>query len=118
MIRIGVFICHCGTNIAGIVDLSAVAEACRTFSHVEQVEDYKYLCSDPGQRIIKEAIKQHKLTQVVIGSCSPRMHEKTFQKAIAEAGLNPFMLQVVNLREHCSWVHTNNPKEATLKAIQ
>ncbi len=113
--RIGVFICHCGTNIGGVVDIPTVMAYCEQLSYVHFVKDYKYFCSEPGQNLLKEAIQKDELTHIVMGSCSPRMHEKTFQKAIQDAGLNPHMLQVVNLREHCSWVH-KDAKQATDKA--
>ena len=105
MPRIGVFICHCGENIAGTVDAAAVAQACAELPGVVHSVDYKYMCSDPGQNLIKEAIKEKKLTGVVVAACSPRMHEPTFRRACAEAGLNPFLCEMANLREHCSWVH-------------
>ncbi len=89
MARIGVFICHCGENIAGTVDCPGVAEACTKVPGVVHSVDYKYMCSDPGQRLIRDAIKEHKLTGVVVAACSPRMHEPTFRRACAEAGLNP-----------------------------
>ncbi|MBI4647461.1 MAG: CoB--CoM heterodisulfide reductase iron-sulfur subunit A family protein [Bacteroidia bacterium] len=116
MARIGVFICHCGENIGGTVDCAKVAQSCSQLPGVVHSVDYKYMCSDPGQNMIKEAIKEKKLTGVVVAACSPRMHEPTFRRATAEAGLNPFLCEMANLREHCSWVH---PKEeaTTQKAI-
>jgi heterodisulfide reductase subunit A len=105
MPRIGVFICHCGENIAGTVDTAAVAKNAADFPGVVHSIDYKYMCSDPGQNLIKEAIKEKKLTGVVVAACSPRMHEPTFRRACAESGLNPFLCEMANLREHCSWVH-------------
>ncbi|MBE3574283.1 MAG: CoB--CoM heterodisulfide reductase iron-sulfur subunit A family protein [Firmicutes bacterium] len=116
MKRIGVFICWCGSNIAGTVDVEKVAEAARSMPGVVYATDYKYTCSEPGQQMIKDAIREQHLTGVVIGSCSPRMHEKTFRKTVESAGLNPYLLEVANLREHCSWVH---PREeaTTRKAI-
>jgi heterodisulfide reductase subunit A len=116
MPRIGVFICHCGENIAGTVDCAAVAQACAALPGVVHSIDYKYMCSDPGQSQIKEAIKEKKLTGVVVAACSPRMHEPTFRRACAEAGLNPFLCEMANLREHCSWVHEKLPA-TTEKAI-
>jgi heterodisulfide reductase subunit A len=116
MARIGVFICHCGENIARTVDCAAVAEAARKIRGVAHAVDYKYMCSSPGQNLVKEAIKQHKLTGVVVAACSPRMHEPTFRRAMAEAGLNPFLCEMANIREHCSWVHEDKA-EATRKAI-
>ena len=105
MARIGVFICHCGENIGRTVDCAAVAQAAARFPGVVHSVDYKYMCSDPGQQMIRDAVKQKKLTGVVVGACSPRMHERTFRAAAAAAGLNPFLLEMANLREHCSWVH-------------
>ncbi|NLO18264.1 MAG: CoB--CoM heterodisulfide reductase iron-sulfur subunit A family protein [Ignavibacteria bacterium] len=105
MSRIGVFICHCGENIGGTVDCEKVAETAAKYPGVAYSVDYKYMCSDPGQNMIKDAIKEHKLTGVVVAACSPRMHEPTFRKAVSEAGINPFLCEMANLREHCSWVH-------------
>ena len=105
MSKIGVFICHCGENISATVDCERVAQEIRKVEGVEYAIDYKYMCSDPGQTLIKDAIKEHNLDGVVVGSCSPRMHEPTFRKACAEAGLNPFLCEMANLREHCSLVH-------------
>ncbi len=116
MARIGVFICHCGENISATVDVVKAAEAASHFPGVVYSVDYKYMCSDPGQTLLIEAIKKHKLTGVVVGACSPRMHEPTFRKATAEAGINPFLCEMANLREHCSWVHPNT-EETTKKAI-
>ncbi|MHA1247306.1 MAG: 4Fe-4S binding protein [Candidatus Thorarchaeota archaeon] len=115
--RIGVFLCHCGSNIAGVVDIPRVMEAVKDLPNVVHVEDYKYLCSKPGQQIIKDRISEHRLDGVVIGSCSPRMHELTFRQVMREAGLNPFLLEIANLREHDSWIHQNEPEAATEKAI-
>ena len=117
MARIGVFLCHCGSNIAGAVDISEVAEAAKKLPHVVHVEDNKFTCSDPGQASIRQAITEHRLNRVVIGACSPRMHEITFRRTVAGAGLNPYLLEIANLREHCSWVHPDQVKEATAKAI-
>jgi heterodisulfide reductase subunit A len=105
MARIGVFVCHCGENISATVDVERVAETAAGLPGVVHSVDYKYMCSDPGQTLIKEAIKEHHLTGVVVAACSPRMHEPTFRKACAEAGLNPFLCEMANVREHCSWVH-------------
>ncbi len=117
MARIGVFVCHCGTNIAGVVDISRVVEATRKMPQVAYVSDNKYTCSDPGQNSIKNAIVENKLDRVVVSACSPRMHEKTFRKAVAQAGLNPYMLEIANIREHDSWVHSFDKEAATEKAI-
>jgi len=116
MSRIGVFICHCGENIGGTVDCARVAEATRQVPGVVHSVDYKYMCSDPGQSMIKAAIKEHDLTGVVVAACSPRMHEPTFRNAVAEAGLNPYLCEMANLREHCSWVHEKG-EATTEKAI-
>ena len=105
MQRIGVFVCHCGTNIAGTVDVQAVAEAIKNEPGVVFSTDYQYMCSQAGQEIIKKAIAEYKLTGIVVCSCSPRMHEATFRKTAAAAGLNPYMVEIANIREHCSWIH-------------
>ena len=105
MQRIGVFVCHCGTNIAGTVDVKAVAEALKSEPGVVISTEYQYMCSQAGQDLIKAAIAEHKLTGIVVCSCSPRMHEATFRKTAAAAGLNPYMVEIANIREQCSWVH-------------
>jgi heterodisulfide reductase subunit A len=116
MARIGVFVCHCGENISSTVDCSLVAERAGGLPGVAFSADYKYMCSDPGQSMIKEAIAEHKLTGVVVSACSPRMHEPTFRKACAEAGLNPYLCEMANIREQCSWVHQKGDA-ATQKAL-
>lgn len=116
MQRIGVFVCHCGTNIAGTVDVKAVAEALKNEPGVVFSTDYQYMCSQAGQDLIKNAIAEHKLTGVVVCSCSPRMHEATFRKTVAATGLNSYMLEIANVREQCSWVHKEMPI-GTEKAI-
>jgi len=116
MARVGVFVCHCGENIAGTVDCEAVAKACEQVPGVVCSMHYKYMCSDPGQNLIRQAIKEHRLTGVVVAACSPRMHETTFRRTTAESGLNPFLCEMTNLREHCSWVHEKTPA-TTAKAI-
>ena len=114
--RIGVFICHCGSNIAGTVDVKKVAEEAKRFPHVVYSTDYMYTCSEPGQLEIQEAIKKEKLDGVVVASCSPRMHENTFRRTVEKAGLNRYMFEMANIREHVSWVGVD--KEAnTKKAI-
>ena len=118
MARIGVFICHCGTNIAGTVDIAEVMAAAQKMPQVVFVDDNKYTCSEPGQASIRDAIIANRLNRVVIGSCSPRMHEMTFRRTVAAAGLNPYLLEVANLREHCSWVHSGDSRGATAKAIE
>lgn len=114
--RVGVFVCECGTNIASVVDTEKVAEAARQMPGVVFATNYKYMCSDPGQELIRNAIQEHDLEQVVVASCSPRMHEKTFRKAVASGGINGYMFEQVNIREQDSWVHHDSEK-ATAKAI-
>ena len=116
MQRIGVFVCHCGTNIAGTVDVKAVAAALSHEPGVVFSTDYQYMCSQAGQNMIKDAIAEHKLSGIVVCSCSPRMHEATFRKTAAGAGLNPYMVEIANIREQCSWVHNDMPT-GTEKAI-
>ncbi len=116
MQRIGVFVCHCGTNIAGTVDVKAVAEAIKSEPGVVFATDYQYMCSQSGQDMIKNAVKENNLTGIVVCSCSPRMHEATFRKTAAAAGLNPYMVEIANIREQCSWVHKEMPI-GTEKAI-
>ncbi len=113
--RVGVFVCRCGTNIACTVDCEAVAKDILDVPGVVVSKDNLYTCSEPGQNEIVEAVKEHGLTKVVIASCSPKMHERTFRKTLESAGLNPYLLEVVNLREHCSWVHKDKVA-ATRKA--
>ncbi len=103
--RIGVYICHCGTNIAQNVDIPVVAEFAKTLPDVVVVQEYKYMCSDPGQLMIQKDIEKYKLDCVVVSSCSPLMHEETFRGVIEDAGLNRFLFQMANIREQCSWVH-------------
>jgi len=116
MSRIGVFVCHCGENIGRTVDCAAVAKELGELPGVIHSMDYKYMCSDPGQALIKAAVAEHKLDRVVVAACSPHMHEKTFRKAVASTGLNKFLAEMANIREHCSWIHENR-EEATKKAI-
>lgn len=116
MSRIGVFVCHCGTNIAGTVDVARVAEAMKKEPGVVFSTDYKYMCSEPGQQMVKDMIKEHNLDRIVICSCTPRMHENTFRKMLKDTEVNPYMLEIANIREQCSWVHTDKEK-ATEKAI-
>ncbi len=116
MARIGVFVCHCGENISATVDCEKVATVASGFSGVAYSTSYKYMCSDPGQNLVKDAIKEHKLDGIVVAACSPRMHEPTFRRATAEAGLNPYLCEMANLREHCSWVH-DKVEATTNKAI-
>ncbi len=118
MSRIGVFICHCGLNIAGTVDVERVADEVRDYPGVAHSVDYKYMCSEPGQDLIKEAIAEHDLDGIIVAACSPTMHEVTFRKATGAAGLNPYLCEIANIREQCSWVHQSQPGEATAKAIE
>lgn len=117
MSRIGVFVCHCGHNIAGTVDVARVVEEIQQNGDVAFAIDYKYMCSDPGQQLIRESIEKYKLDGVVVAACSPAMHETTFRRAVASAGLNSFRCESANIREQCSWVHQNEPERATEKAI-
>lgn len=114
-IRIGVYICHCGHNIAGTVDVNAVAQYASKLPNVVVSKEYKYMCSDPGQELIGQDIKEHNLNRIVVSSCSPLLHEVTFRDALAKGGLNPFFLQMVNIRENVSWVHEDK-NDATIKA--
>mgnify|MGYP005836995515 CR=1 FL=1 len=115
--RIGVFICHCGTNIAGTVDVEGVATAVSAVPGVAHVAHYKYMCSDPGQALIRQAIAEHALSGVVVAACSPSMHEATFRRVGEAAGLNPYRVEIANIREQCSWVHQEARLEATHKAV-
>ena len=114
--RIGVYICHCGTNIAGTIDVHALAQYCGSLPGVAVAREYKYMCSDPGQELIRQDIRDHKLDRIVVAACSPHLHEKTFREAVAQAGLNPYYFHMVNLREHDAWVHVDKPA-ATEKAM-
>ncbi|MCU0372428.1 MAG: FAD-dependent oxidoreductase [Ignavibacteria bacterium] len=114
-IRIGFFICHCGVNISSVVNVAEVRDYIGTLPNVVLSVDYKFMCSDPGQDLIKDAIKNHKLNRVVVSACSPLMHELTFRNACEKAGINRFLFQMANIREHCAWVH-DDKKKATLKA--
>ncbi|MEA2089550.1 MAG: FAD-dependent oxidoreductase, partial [Thermoproteota archaeon] len=116
MPKIGVYVCHCGLNIAGVVDVEKVVEYAKTLPDVAISKHSTYACSEPGQRMIQEDIRAHGLDRIVIAACSPRMHEETFRKTVAEAGLNPYLLEIVNLREHCSWPHSEEPEKVTEKA--
>jgi heterodisulfide reductase subunit A len=116
-LRIGVFVCDCGLNIAGAVDCGAVTEYAKTLPDVACAVRNKYTCADPGQNEIKDAIREHKLNRVVVASCTPRQHEPTFRQCVYEAGLNPYLMEMANLREHCSWVHPGEWDGATQKAM-
>ena len=102
--KIGVYVCHCGSNIAGVVDVEQVTSFARDLPSVAIARDYKFMCSDPGQELIKNDIKEHGLNRIVVASCSPRLHEPTFRRVLASAGLNPYLFEMANIREHCSWV--------------
>lgn len=113
--RIGVFICHCGTNIGGKVNVYEVADFASKLDNVAVAKEYRFMCSDPGQELIRQSIQEHNLNRVVVASCSPLMHEPTFRGVTSEGGLNPFYFQMTNIREHVSWV-TKDPNKATKKA--
>jgi len=114
--RIGVFVCHCGINIGGVVDVPSVVEYAKTLPNVVYAEDNLYTCSQDTQERIKEAISEHKLNRVVVASCTPRTHEPLFQETIREAGLNRYLFEMANIRDQCSWIHMREPKKATRKA--
>jgi len=115
-LRIGVFICDCGLNIAGFVDTEAVRQYAESLPDVTVAAGNKYTCADPGQEEIKRNIREHSLNRVVVATCSPRLHEPTFRACITDAGLNPYLLEVANIREHVSWVHSSDREAATQKA--
>jgi heterodisulfide reductase subunit A len=115
-VRIGVYICWCGSNIAKMIDVEKVASEAKKMPHVVMARDYKYMCSDPGQETLIEDIKKYGMNRVVVGACSPRIHEPTFRKALEKAGLNPYMFQMANIREQDSWVHIDR-EYATMKAL-
>jgi len=114
--RIGVFVCHCGINIGGVVDVPAVKEYAKSLPHVAYVDENLYTCSQDTQTKIKEVIKENNLNRVVVASCTPRTHEPLFQKTIREAGLNKYLFEMANIRDQCSWVHMDKKEEATKKA--
>lgn len=114
-IRTGVYVCHCGTNISATVDVAEVVSYARGLDGVVLARDYTYMCSDPGQDLIKQDIHEQRLNRIVVASCSPLMHEPTFRRCCNEAGLNPFFFQMANIREHCSWV-IDDRQQATFKA--
>jgi len=113
--KIGVYVCHCGTNIAATVDIESLAVFAQNLDGVVIARDYSYMCSDPGQELIQEDIQELDLNRIVVASCSPLMHEQTFRNAVTEVGLNPFFFQMANIREQCSWV-IDDREEATEKA--
>jgi heterodisulfide reductase subunit A len=114
--RIGVFICHCGINIGGVVDVPAVVEYAKTLPNVAYAEDNVYTCSQDTQSKIVETIKEHDLNRVIVASCTPRTHAPLFMNTIRDGGLNPYLFEMANIREHCSWVHSKEPEKATQKA--
>lgn len=118
MKRTGLFVCWCGSNIGGVVDVPGIAAKAGKLPGVVYSTDYKYMCSEPGQETIVQAVRDRRLDRVVVASCSPRLHEQTFRKTLARAGLNPYMLEVANIREQCSWVHSREPEKATKKAYE
>jgi len=115
-IRTGVYICQCGLNIANAVDCEAVAEWAKGLEGVTVSRDYSYMCSDPGQQLVKQDIREFGLNRIVVASCSPRLHEPTFRQMCTEAGLNPYLFEMANIREQCSWVHPHQKEDATEKA--
>jgi heterodisulfide reductase subunit A len=114
--RIGVFVCHCGINIGGVVNVPEVTEYAKTLLYVTHAEHNLYTCSEAGLATIKEAIKEHNLNRIIVASCTPRTHEPLFRATCKEAGLNPYLFEMANIREHDSWVHMHEPKKATEKA--
>jgi len=114
--RVGVFVCHCGMNIAGTIDVKQVVEYAKTLPHVVDAKEYVFMCSAPGQDLIKETVKKCSLNRVVVAACSPSMHEPTFRAALKETGLNQYLLEMVNIREQCSWVHSDEKRKGTEKA--
>jgi len=115
--RVGVFVCHCGENIARNVKVQEVVESSRDIPGAVVTADYPYLCSAPGQQMVIDAIEEHDLDRVVVAACSPQLHEPTFRAAAAQAGLNPHLCEMANIREHCSWVHRDT-EQASAKAYQ
>ena len=115
-LRIGVFVCDCGMNIAGTVDTEEVARFSGELDDVVAVVRNRYTCAEPGQVEIQKAIAEHRLNRVVIDSCTPKIHEPTFRRCVADAGLNPYLMEMANIREHCSWVHMKDRAAATTKA--
>ena len=115
--RIGVFVCHCGLNIAASVDVSEVTKAIRDYPGVVYAQDYIYMCSDPGQALVRKAIREKNLTGLVMSNCSPSLHERTFRNLAASEGLNPYLVEVANIREYCSWPHQGDKETATKKAL-
>ncbi|BBO87279.1 hypothetical protein DSCOOX_04590 [Desulfosarcina ovata subsp. ovata] len=115
-LRVGVYVCHCGLNIAQTVDCDGIAERATGLADVTVAKGIGYACSEPGQREIRDDIAEHGLNRIVVASCSPRLHEPTFRQMLKDAGLNPYLLEMANLREQCSWVHMHDKGAATDKA--
>ncbi|HID32661.1 MAG TPA: CoB--CoM heterodisulfide reductase iron-sulfur subunit A family protein [bacterium (Candidatus Stahlbacteria)] len=116
-LRIGVFVCHCGTNIAATVDVNSVVEAIKGLPSVVYAGSMPYACSEPGQAGIKEAIIEQNLNRIVVAACTPRMHLETFRRCVESVGLNKYLVTMANIREHCSWVHQGEPDKATRKSV-
>ncbi|MFX0057780.1 MAG: 4Fe-4S binding protein [Candidatus Hodarchaeota archaeon] len=110
--KVGVFICHCGNNIAGVIDVEKLTEYAKTLPNVANAENYKFMCSEIGQELIQEKISSGEIDRVIVAACSPRMHESTFKKVCEDAGLNQYLCEIANIREHCSWVNTRDPEGA------
>ena len=115
-VRIGVYVCDCGTNIGGVIDTDVVADYAAQLPGVVVAKSNRYMCADPGQNLIQQDIKEQKLNRVVVAACSVRLHEPTFRTCVAEAGLNPFLFEMANIREQDTWVHSHHPEEAQDKA--
>ena len=115
-LRIGVFLCHCGTNIAGVLDIKELGDYASRLPGVVNVAANLYTCSEPGQQEIVNIIRENELDRVVVAGCSPKLHEETFRRCVTLAGLNPFLMEMINVREHVTWVHTHEPAAAQEKA--
>ena len=115
-LRIGVFLCHCGTNIAGVLDIKELGDYASRLPGVVNVAANLYTCSEPGQQEIVNIIRENELDRVVVAGCSPKLHEDTFRRCVTLAGLNPFLMEMINVREHVTWVHTHEPAAAQEKA--
>ncbi|NHI92282.1 MAG: CoB--CoM heterodisulfide reductase iron-sulfur subunit A family protein [Candidatus Lokiarchaeota archaeon] len=117
-IKVGVFICHCGSNIGGVIDINELATQLRKEENISTINAYTFMCSEQGQQLIRNQIKQNGINRIVIAACSPKLHEATFQKVLKDEGLNPFYLDIANIREQCSWVHSDEPEKASEKAAK
>ena len=115
-LRVGVYVCHCGANIAGVLDPRELASYAATLPGVVISKDQRYMCSDPGQVLIQQDIQKHNLNRVVVAACSVRLHDPTFRACVSAGGLNPFLFEMANIREQCTWVHTHEPEVALWKA--